>query len=110
MANYAFLTPVKAGTRDEWRRVVGELKGARSAEVKASRDRMGLTKEEVWLQETPMGDFAVVYFEAPDIGKVFHDMLTSEEPFDKWFRDKVLIGVHGMDPNAPPPPMNERIF
>ncbi len=110
MAKYAFFQPIKSGAMDEWKRLVAEMRGPRNAEVKASRGRIGLDREEVWLQHTPMGDFAVVYFEASDIGRVFHGLLTSEEPFDKWFRDKVLVGVHGMDPKAPPPPMNEAIY
>jgi hypothetical protein len=86
------------------------MSGPRRAEYDASRARVGVTTERVWLQATPMGDFAVVYLEAADIGKVFEGFLTSQDPFDQWFRDKILIGVHGMDPTAPPPPMNEPIF
>lgn len=52
----------------------------------------------------------VVYWEAPDIGAVFAQLMTSQEPFDKWFRDRVLIEVHGMNPSAPPPPMNEKVM
>jgi hypothetical protein len=35
--------------------------------------------------------------------------MASTDPFDKWFRDKVLIETHGMSPTAPPP-MNEQIL
>lgn len=110
MAKYAFITPVKDGKVADWKRYLSEMKGARSAEFKASRQAVGVSKEEVWLQHTPMGDFAVVYLEAPDIAKVFRQLLTSDAPFDKWFRDKVLVEVHGMDPAGPPPPMNEMIL
>ena len=110
MAKYAFFNPIKPNKVADWKRYVGEMKTSRNADLKASRGKMGLTKEEVWLQHTPMGDFAVVYWEAPDIGKVLHQLLTSDAPFDKWFRDHVLIEVHGMDPAAPPPPMNEAIL
>lgn len=57
-----------------------------------------------------MGDFALVYLEAPDIAKVFQQFFSSDTPFDKWFRGKVLVEVHGMDPAAPSPPMNEMIL
>ena len=110
MANYAFITPVKTGKVADWKRYIHEMTGARGAEFKASRAQIGLSKEEVWLQHTPMGDFAVVYLEAPDIGKVFQQFMASDSPFDKWFRDKLLVEVHGMDPAAPPPPMNEKIL
>jgi hypothetical protein len=110
MASYAFTTPVKPGKVEDWKRRVKEMTTTRSAEFKASRARIGLTQEKVWLQQTPMGDFAVVYLEAPDIARVFQTFLTSQEPFDKWFRDNVLVDVHGMDPAAPPPPMNEPVL
>jgi hypothetical protein len=57
-----------------------------------------------------MGDFAVVYWEAKDIGKVFDSLIKSEASFDKWFRDNILVGVHGMDFSKPLPPMNELIL
>jgi hypothetical protein len=86
------------------------MKGPRNAEFKESRRKAGLHKEEVWLQNTPMGDFAVVYFDADDPAKVFERFMTSQDPFDVWFREKILIECHGMDPSAPPPPINETIL
>jgi len=110
MPSYAFANPVLPGKVAAWKGYVAEMTGARAAEYQASRQRVGLTTERVWLQQTPHGDFAVVYWEAADIGKVFESLMTSQDPFDQWFRDKVLVGVHGMDPAAPPPPMNEPIL
>jgi hypothetical protein len=85
------------------------MKGPRNHELKESRIKAGLTVERVWLQRTPMGDFAVVYWEAKDIGKVFETLTKSDTPFDKWFREKILIEVHGMD-FSKPMVMNELIF
>lgn len=48
----------------------------------------------------------VVYWEAKDIGKVLEGLMKSEAPFDKWFRDKILVEIHGMDLSKAPP-MNE---
>ena len=56
-----------------------------------------------------MGDFVIVYWEARDIGKVFEGFMGSNDPFGKWFRDKILIEIHGMDLKNPPP-VNEAIF
>jgi hypothetical protein len=109
MARYAFFTPIKSGKATNWKHYLDEMKSARNADFKASRAKVGVT-EEVWLQHTPSGDFAVVVLEAPDIGKVFQHFFTSDVPFDQWFREKVLVEVHGMDPSAPPPPMNEKII
>ena len=109
MATYAFANPVQPGKVQLWKDRVKEMTGPRKAEMAASRKRVGMTNERVWLQHTPMGDFAVVYWEAPDIAKVFEGFMTSQEPFDKWFREKVLVEVHGMDMKNPPP-MNERVL
>jgi hypothetical protein len=107
MTNYAFFNPVGAGKLGDWRSYIKEMNGPRNKERIESRKKIGLTVERVWLQNTPMGDFAVVYWEAKDIGKVFDWLMKSEAPFDKWFREKILIEVHGMDFSKPLPPMNE---
>jgi hypothetical protein len=98
------------GKEAVWKRHVAELAGPRKAEYEESRRRAGVTTERVWLQHTPQGDFAIVYLEAADIGKVFETFLTSQEPFDQWFREQILVDVHGMDPAGPPPPVNEPIL
>jgi hypothetical protein len=110
MASYAFMSPILPGKLEAWRKYVKEIAGPRAGEHKASRARAGLTKEQVFLQHTPAGDFAVVYWEAPDIARVFQTFMTSPDPFDLWFRDKILVDVHGMNPAGPPPPMNEHIL
>jgi hypothetical protein len=109
MASYAFMSPLVPGKLQTWMQYVRDMKTTYRSEFEASRKRLGLTKEEVWLQHSPEGACAVVYWEAADIPRVFRDLMTSNEPFDKWFRDRVLIEVHGMNPSAPPPPMNEKI-
>ena len=107
MAYYAFINPVVSGKLDVWKSYIKEMTGSRNNERKESRKKAGLTVERVWLQRTPMGDFAVVYWEAKDISKVFDRLIKSDTPFDKWFRDKILVEVHGMDFSKPLPPMNE---
>jgi hypothetical protein len=110
MQRYAFIQPIKPGKVPEWKALIAEMTGPRKDELAASRRSAALTAERVWLQSTPMGEFAVVYWEADDIGKVFGTLLASQQPFDVWFREKILVGIHGMDPAAPPPPMNELIL
>ena len=109
MAHYAFANPVLAGKIELWKSYIKEMNGPRDRERKESRKKAGLTIERVWLQHTPMGDFAVVYWEAKDIAKVFETLVRSDAPFDKWFRDKILVEVHGMD-LAKLPPMNEPVL
>ena len=101
MAYYAFVNPVIAGKMESWKSHIKEMNGPRNHERKESRKKAGLTVERVWLQHTPMGDFAVVYWEAKDISRVFDGLIKSDAPFDKWFRDKILVEVHGMDLSKP---------
>jgi len=110
MPSYAWAVPIQAGKTQAFKSYVKEMTGPRKEAMKASRKRLGLTTERVWLQQTPMGDFAVVYWEAADIGKVFEGAMTSKDPFDQWFREKIIMEVHGMKPGAPMPPLNETIL
>lgn len=98
MSTYAFAVPILEGKTETWKRYVDEMKGARRDEWQRSRQKLGLRTEQVWLQETPMGDMCVVRFEVDsDPRNVFEGMSKSEDSFDKWFRDKILVECHGMD-------------
>lgn len=110
MATYAFMSKLLPGKLQTWMHYVREMKTTYKSDMEASRVRLGVTKEEVWLQQSPEGACAVIYWEAADIGMVFQQLMMSEEPFDKWYRDRILIEVHGMNPSAPPPPMNEKVM
>jgi hypothetical protein len=110
MAYYAFFNPVRPGKVADWKRYISEMTGPRKADMAATRRKAGLNQERVWLQAMPAGDFAVVFWDADDVGKVFQHFMSSNDPFDVWFRDKILVEVHGMSPTAPPPPMNEAIL
>jgi len=109
MAYYAFINPVVPGKMEVWKSYIKEMNGPRNNERKESRKKVGMTVERVWLQHTPMGDYAVVYWEAKDISKVFDTLIKSDTPFDKWFREKILVEVHGMD-FTKLPPMNEMML
>jgi hypothetical protein len=51
-----------------------------------------------------MGDMVVVHMDAPDQTEVMRGMMQSTSDFDTWFRETVLVGVHGFDPKAALPP------
>jgi hypothetical protein len=78
--------------------------GERRTAYESSRRRLGITREAVWIQQTPNGDVGVVYFEADDMNRAFAGEVASDESFDRWFRELVL-DVHGLDLKAgfPPP-------
>ena len=104
MAEFGFVAPILPGKTDAWRKAVDEIKGPRNTAYKESRRKHGIKREHVSLQSTPMGDMVVVHMDAPDQQKVMRAMMQSTSDFDTWFRDTVLIGVHGFDPKAALPP------
>ena len=78
--------------------------GERKAAHQSSRERHGITRESVRIQQTPGGDMAVVYLEADDPQAAFAGIGSYQEPFDSWFRD-LIRAVHGIDlaQGFPPP-------
>ena len=101
MALFAAAIPILPGKTDAWRQFVDELAGARKAEFDASRRRHGV-RERTFLQQTPMGDFAVVTLEGDDPAGAFLRFAQDSDEFATWFKDR-LREVHGVDPDAPPP-------
>ena len=105
MATFIGAFPVLPGKDDDARKFAQETMG-RSEEFSASQKRGGVTKEEWSLQQSPMGSFVLVHFEAADVEKAFATLAQSSEDFDVWFRDRVRE-VSGVDlaaePEGPPP-------
>jgi hypothetical protein len=56
--------PVLAGKEEDARAFAAEATGARLAGFEAHHARAGTTRETWALQETPMGNFILVWFEA----------------------------------------------
>ena len=105
MGSITFAVPIQPGKTEEWKRAVEEIKGARSTEHNASRRRVGITREFACLQQTPQGDFTVVLIESDgDPAEAIEKLLSSDEPFDRWFLDRVIKEAHGLDPSEGPPP------
>ncbi len=104
-AAVAFVVPLLPGKTDDDRSAMRSCwQGDRTADHEASRKRLGITREAVWLQRTPNGDVAVVHLEAHDLDAAFKGIATSQDPFDRWFREHVSE-VHGIDLEGgfPPP-------
>ncbi len=97
MQSVGFVLPLLAGKTETDRSVMRSCwHGERSASHQAARERLGITREGVWIQDTPAGDVVVVYMEAADLQAAVEGMASSEEPFDRFFRDH-LRDVHGLD-------------
>lgn len=101
----AFTIPLLPGTTEIDRRAMNSCwHGERRSEYEASRKRLGITREGVWIQPGPDGDVALAVIEAADIKAALAGISTSQEPFDVWLRDHCRT-VHGVDLEAgfPPP-------
>jgi len=109
MSVYLFSVPLVAGKTDTWKKYVQEATGPRRDDYVKSRKRIGLDAEQVFLQQTPYGDACVVSWDTENPEQVFENMAKSDEPFDKWFRDKILIECHNMDLSQVPP-INKQVL
>jgi hypothetical protein len=110
MSTYAFVMPLVQGKTDTWKKYIQELKGQRHDDFKKSRQKANLRGEQAWLQKTPIGDVVVVVMDTDNPTKVFDHFIKSSDPFDTWFRDKILIECHGMQPSDKPPIQNELVL
>lgn len=105
MDTIGFVAPLLPGkTETDRAAMISCWRGERRADYEASRKRLGITREAVFIQPTPDGDVAVVYWEADDVETALKGMADSDQPFDRWFRDHVRE-VHGMnvEDGFPPP-------
>jgi hypothetical protein len=97
-----FALPIQSGKSDAARAFLRELEGQRKADYAASEKRLGITKE-VWaLQQSPMGELFVIFFQSPNIGGSVGQFVGSQDEFDQWFKREVK-DTTGVDLNAPPP-------
>ncbi|MCC2626398.1 MAG: hypothetical protein K0S14_48 [Thermomicrobiales bacterium] len=103
----AFAIPRLPGKTDIDRREMRSCwQGDRRAAYEASRKRLGITREAVWIQQLPSGDIAIVHLEADDLNRALTGITTSEDPFDRWLREHSLE-VHGVDLKAGLPPLEQ---
>lgn len=109
MPEFSFAAPILPGKTAAWLAAIDEIKGSRNAAYQESRRKLGIKREHVSLQSTPMGDMVVVHMDAPSQG-VMGAMMQSTSEFDTWFVHHVLADVHGFDLNGPPPPPVEVVL
>ena len=108
MAEFAFAVPVLPGQEQLDRETLSEMSGARRDEYQAAAQEVGITRQIVWHQQTPDGTIAVVYVEADDPASALGQFGSSDEPLNRWFRDR-MKEVHGIDISEPGPPA-EKVF
>ncbi|MDQ3926536.1 MAG: hypothetical protein M3272_06075 [Actinomycetota bacterium] len=86
-----------------------EVVEERLSEYEGLRRRLGIHNESVWLARAKAGQTAmVVYLETEDPERIASVLAASEEPFDLWFKER-LLECDGRDP-APRRTAAELIF
>ena len=103
----AFAAPNLSGKTDAWKSATAEMNGARKDAYIEARAALGITKEVACLQQTPHGDYVVVYIEANDVSGILQKMLDATDPFHTWFKEAVLKDCHGITADSPVPPTND---
>ena len=103
MAMIAMCMPILAGKKEKWKAMMDQV--TNDPNFAASRENAGV-HERSFLQETPGGDFIILTFEGDDPEASFANIMQNM-PAD--FAD-FAEDVHGLDVNAPPPPMPKLVF
>jgi hypothetical protein len=95
MSLIAFVAPILPGKRDQWDAFIAEIAGPRRSEFNASRQRHGV-HERTFLQETPMGDVALITLEGDNPLEAFGAIANADDAFTHWFVQQVQE-IHGFD-------------
>lgn len=96
MATLAFVAFILPGKQEAWRRFYQALEGSRRHQYEEFHKRLRITKELVWLAETPQGEMTIVYVEADSPERMIPDLGASKLPFDCWFKEQ-LLELYGLD-------------
>jgi hypothetical protein len=87
--------PIAHGKVEAWRRFCQEMSGWRLQMYEASRRRLGITRERPALVETSFVSAAVTTLEALDVGWALAQIISSDIPFDTWYRERMEF-LHGI--------------
>jgi hypothetical protein len=109
MSGITLTFPIVPGKVEAWRRFCQEMSGSRRQMYEASRRQLGITRERLALVGTAFGSAAVTTLEADDVGLALRQIITSNLPFDRWYREQMqelhgvnLAGYEGFSQQAPP--------
>ncbi|HZO89429.1 MAG TPA: DUF6176 family protein [Chthonomonadaceae bacterium] len=108
MATMTIAFPILPGKMEQARQFAHQVQ-ARSSEAAESFARLGVRREEWFLQTSPQGDMVLVTLESDDPRQTFEGWARSQDPFDRWFKDQAQQ-ISGLDFNQPIPALPERVF
>jgi hypothetical protein len=107
MAYYCFIVPILPGGIElmrKWNQ--GNI--VNNKEHDAVFEAAGVSREQVWIQHLPQGDFAVASYETNNPEQSFKVLATSNEPWAVKFREH-LMKAHGLDISQSAMQLNELI-
>jgi hypothetical protein len=112
MPAFAFGLPVLPGQEGTIRRMSEEVLNSDSLQnaYAQSRRNLGITKEMVWLQRTPIGEMVIVYWETENPQNVLREMANSQDEFDSQFRQFIENSAPAIDLSQEQPLSNELLF
>jgi hypothetical protein len=97
------ITPVRLGASEAWRRYLQELTTSRRHDLEAACQRWGIIREQVWLIETLKGTVTIILVVTNKPEIVVERLVAGELPFERQFREQLLI-AQGVDlTNLSPP-------
>jgi hypothetical protein len=112
MAAVAFALPILPGQEHVVRSMGEAVSGSgdlREA-YEESRKRLGISEEKVWLQRTPIGQAVIVYWETEDPQRILREVATSQDEFDKRFRELIGSAAPAIDLGKEEPLSSELLF
>lgn len=111
MHSLAIAMPIKPGKTEAWKQYVRGLDERWREERDADYRRFGVQRNAAWLQKTPNGDLAIIYWEVedPELHSLqFKEIMSSNDEYYTWVRDN-LTDIFGFDPNQDRPPLPELV-
>ena len=97
--------PIPKENIGKWQEWCAEINGARKSQMEDMMRRFDVTHHWATLQQNPDGSAIVIVGSEGEGGPGWmHNLMTSNEEFDNWFKGKVGE-IHGMDLSQPPPEM-----
>ena len=103
MAMLALCMPILPGKMEKWQAMINQVKS--TPDFTQSRE-LGGVHERTFVQKTPAGDFLIITLEGDNPVESWAKITSSMPPDFAEF----ALDVHGLDVNAPPPPLPELIF
>ena len=71
--------------------------------------RLGITRENWYLQQSSQGDMVIVFWEAENALKVLEELAAGDSEYERWAKGKIQ-GICGIDMNEPDPDMSAKMI